>query len=52
MNENDLVAITNVGAYGSSLSSNYNTRPLAAEVIVKKGKIKIIRRRQKISEII
>ena len=52
LNENDLVAITNVGAYGSSLSSNYNTRPLAAEVIVKKGKIKIIRRRQKISEII
>ncbi len=52
LNENDLVAITNVGAYGSSLSSNYNTRPLAAEVIVKKGKIKIIRKRQKISEII
>jgi len=52
LNENNLVAITNVGAYGSSLSSNYNTRPLASEILVKKGKIKIIRRRQNISEII
>ena len=52
LNENNLVAITNVGAYGSSLSSNYNTRPLASEILVKKGKVKIIRRRQKISEII
>ncbi len=52
LNENDLVAITNVGAYGSTLSSNYNTRPLASEIIVKNGKVKIIRRRQKISEII
>ena len=47
LNENNLVAITNVGAYGSSLSSNYNTRPLASEILVKKGKVKIIRRRQK-----
>jgi diaminopimelate decarboxylase len=52
LNENDLVAITNVGAYGSALSSNYNTKPLASEIIVKNGKIKIARRRQKISEII
>ena len=52
LNENDLVAITNVGAYGSTLSSNYNTRPLASEIMVKNGKAKIIRRRQKVSEII
>ena len=52
LNENDLVAITNVGAYGSTLSSNYNTKPLASEIIVKNGKVKIARRRQKISEII
>ena len=52
LNENNFVAITNVGAYGSSLSSNYNTKPLASEILVKKGKVKIIRRRQKISEII
>ena len=52
LKENDLVAITNVGAYGSTLSSNYNSRPLASEIIVKNGKIKVIRKRQKISEII
>jgi len=52
LNENDLVAITNVGAYGSTLSSNYNTKPLASEMMVKNGKVKIVRRRQKISEII
>tara|TARA_B100000029_G_scaffold224975_1_gene222789 strand:+ start:539 stop:1759 length:1221 start_codon:yes stop_codon:yes gene_type:complete len=50
--ENGLVAITNVGAYGSTLSSNYNTRPLASEIVVKSGKVKIVRKRQKISEII
>ena len=50
--EGDYIAITNVGAYGSTLSSNYNTRPLASEIIVKKGKVKIIRKRQKISQII
>ena len=52
LEENGLVAITNVGAYGSSLSSNYNTRPLASEILLKKGKVQIIRRRQSISEII
>ena len=52
VNEGSLVAITNVGAYGSTLSSNYNTRPLAAEIIIKKGQVKVIRKRQKISEII
>jgi len=52
LNENELVAITNVGAYGATLSSNYNTKPLASEIIVKNGKVKIVRRRQKISEIV
>ena len=50
--ENGMVAITNVGAYGSTLSSNYNTRPLVSEILLKKGKAKVIRKRQKISEII
>ena len=50
--EGNYIAITNVGAYGSTLSSNYNTRPLASEIIIKRGKVKIIRKRQKISEII
>ena len=33
INQSDFIAISDVGAYGSSLSSNYNTRPLIAEVI-------------------
>ena len=52
VSENGLVAITNVGAYGSTLSSNYNTRPLVSEILLKRGKVRIIRKRQKISEII
>ena len=50
--ENDFVAITNVGAYGSSLSSNYNTKPLIAEILVKKNKFKIIKKKQDLLKLI
>ena len=50
--ENDFVAITNTGAYGSSLSSNYNTKPLIAEILVDKKKIKIIRKKQDLFKLI
>jgi len=40
------VAIADVGAYGASLSSNYNTKPLIAEIIINKNKAKIIRKKQ------
>ncbi len=50
--ENDFVAITNVGAYGSSLSSNYNTRPLIAEILINKNKFKYIRRKQNLLKLI
>ena len=36
MREGDLVAILDAGAYGMSLSSNYNSRPRAAEVLVRR----------------
>ncbi len=52
LNENDFLAILDVGAYGSSLASNYNTRPLAAEVMVDKKKIKIIKKRQNLQKLI
>ena len=52
INENDFVAILDVGAYGSSLSSNYNTRPLPTEILVEKNKFKVVRKRQSISELI
>ena len=50
--ENDYIAITNVGAYGSSLSSNYNTRPLIAEILVSKNKFKYIRKKQNLLKLI
>ena len=52
ISENDFVAITNVGAYGSSLSSNYNTRPLIAEILVNKNKFKFIRKKQNLLKLI
>lgn len=50
--EGDLLAILNVGAYGFSMSSQYNTRPRAAEVMIHKRKIKLIRRRETINDLI
>ena len=50
--EGDFVAITNVGAYGSSLSSNYNTKPLIAEIKVNKNKFKIIKKKQDLLKLI
>ena len=52
LNENEFVAITNVGAYGSSLSSNYNTRPLIAELLINKNKFKFIRKKQNLLKLI
>jgi diaminopimelate decarboxylase len=50
--EGDLVAITNVGAYGSSLSSNYNTKPFIAEILASKNNYKIIRKKQDLLKLI
>ncbi|MBP6646072.1 MAG: diaminopimelate decarboxylase, partial [Burkholderiaceae bacterium] len=47
----DLVVIHDAGAYGASMSSNYNSRPLAAEVLVNGGVAKLIRRRQTVGEL-
>ena len=52
MKEGDLVAITDVGAYGSSLSSNYNTKPLIAEILAGKNSFKIIRKKQDLLKLI
>ena len=52
ISENDLIAITKTGAYGSSLSSNYNTKPLIAEILVKKNKYKIIKKKQDLLKLI
>ena len=50
--ERDLIAITNVGAYGSVLSSNYNSRPSIAEIIIKDDSYSVIKKRQDIEEMI
>ena len=50
--EGDCVAITNVGAYGMSLASNYNTRPIIAEVLVNGSKHKLIKKRQSLENLI
>ncbi|MES2217543.1 MAG: diaminopimelate decarboxylase [Pseudomonadota bacterium] len=47
----DLLAITCAGAYGFAMSSNYNSRPRAAEVMVDKNKVTLIRRRETIDEL-
>ncbi|MDR2401838.1 MAG: diaminopimelate decarboxylase [Deferribacteraceae bacterium] len=44
--EGDFIALVDAGAYGFSMASRYNARPLAAEVLVDRGKVKLIRRRE------
>jgi diaminopimelate decarboxylase len=52
LKENDLVVMSDVGAYGMSLSSNYNIRPKAAEVLIKGSRINIIKKRQKLKDLV
>ena len=51
LNEKELMVICDVGAYGTSLASNYNLRPKPLELLIKSSKIKIIKKRQKLSEL-
>lgn len=48
---NDFLVFHDTGAYGASMSSNYNSRPLLPEVLFTDGKSKLIRRRQTIDEL-
>jgi diaminopimelate decarboxylase len=48
----DLLMIRDTGAYGASMASTYNSRPLAAEVMLDDGRYAIVRRRQCIDEMI
>ena len=50
LKENDVVAIRDAGAYGAAMASNYNRRPLPAEVLVDGGAWRVIRRRQTIDD--
>lgn len=48
----DLLAIRDAGAYGSAMASNYNRRPLPAEVLADNGRWRIIRRRQTLDDML
>ena len=52
LNEKEFLAICDVGAYGTSLASNYNVRPKPIEILIKGSKIQVISKRQKLSELI
>ena len=52
LTEKDFIVICDVGAYGTSLSSNYNVRPKPIEILIKGSKIQVINKRQKLSELI
>jgi diaminopimelate decarboxylase len=47
----DLLAVLSAGAYGMSMSSNYNTRPRAAEVLVDGARAHLARRRESLAEL-
>ena len=49
--EGDYIAQRSAGAYGASMSSNYNSRPRTAEVLVDGNKAHLIRRRENLSEL-
>jgi diaminopimelate decarboxylase len=52
MQEGDVLAFLNAGAYGFSMASNYNSRPRPAEVFVKDGKAMLVRRRETVEDLL
>ena len=51
LSEGDLLAVMSAGAYGMSMSSNYNSRARAAEVMVDGGNVHLIRERERIEQL-
>ena len=50
--KDDLLIILDTGAYGYSLSSNYNVRPKPAEIIIKNNSINLIQKKQKLENLL
>lgn len=50
--ENDILAVRTAGAYGFVMSSNYNTRPRACEILVEGSQTKLIRKRESLENIL
>ncbi len=51
LSDGDLLAVMSAGAYGMAMSSNYNTRPRAAEVMIDGDQIHLVRRREEIPQL-
>lgn len=51
MKEGDILSIEDIGAYGFTMASHWNSRPLPAEVMIDEGEIEIIRRRESLGDI-
>jgi diaminopimelate decarboxylase len=49
--EGDLIAVLSAGAYGMSMSSNYNSRPRAPEILVEDSSVHLVRRRESVDEL-
>jgi diaminopimelate decarboxylase len=52
LQEGDVLALLNAGAYGFSMASNYNSRPRPAEVLVKDGAAMVVRRRETVDDLL
>jgi diaminopimelate decarboxylase len=48
----DLLAVMSAGAYGFSMASNYNSRPRAAEVLVRGDRFAVVRRREELEDLV
>ena len=51
MEEGDLVSIEDIGAYGFTMASHWNSRPLPAEVLVDDGEAEVIREREGLRDV-
>ncbi len=52
LRQGELIALMSAGAYGFTMASNYNSRPLAAEVMVQGDQAQIVRERQTLGDLI
>jgi diaminopimelate decarboxylase len=52
LHEGDLLAVMSAGAYGFVMASNYNSRPLPAEALVRGDQFALIRKRQELEEMV
>jgi diaminopimelate decarboxylase len=52
VHEGDIIAIKNAGAYGFSMSSNYNSRLRPAEVLIYNGQARLIRKKEELEDLL